>query len=154
MLHRFSISAFGIGSHSLSYFPGAARVGKATPKAAQPPGSDHSQYTICRAPEKVFGLLDCHENLDAMLSQLQDILEGAHACTQRPFTEHSTANPDAVPHLATMLAMACDASLPASTRSWVLRAIIHIATPAACLSNITQARQLSCVRHFKYPPCR
>ena len=29
-----------------------------------------------RAPEKVFGLLDCHENLDAMLLPCYDILEG------------------------------------------------------------------------------
>jgi hypothetical protein len=31
---------------------------------------------FCRAPEKVFGLLDCHENLDAMLPALHDILSG------------------------------------------------------------------------------
>lgn len=32
---------------------------------------------LCRAPEKVFGLLDCHENLDAILPVLNDILAGA-----------------------------------------------------------------------------
>ena len=42
-----------------------------------------------RAPEKVFGLLDCHENLEAMVPQLYDILEGAAAACELPWWEGS-----------------------------------------------------------------
>ena len=41
----------------------------------------HVWLSCCRAPEKVFGLLDCHENLDAMLPALHDILSGMCTCS-------------------------------------------------------------------------
>jgi hypothetical protein len=45
----------------------------------------HNHAWLCRAPEKVFGLLDCHENLDAMLPVLHDILSGVCSCgSERP----------------------------------------------------------------------